>query len=139
MSQGTFEHAEKLVKHARAVTAEIYKFAVVLEEDAVEQATKKLNYGRQVLQSLSKLVENPGSMDVPGMRELLYDLIISVRPGLITAIDDLAQRIEKSDFLKIPDGTSSPTITEEEALRNLEEAIDWDAIKAASARPPDSV
>ena len=62
-----------------------------------------------------------------------------MRPSLITAINDLAERIEKSDFLKIPDGTSSPTITEEEAVRNLEEAIDWDAIKAAAAGPPDSV
>ena len=93
--------AQKLMAHAREITSDVYKLSVVLTEEDMETAAKKLSYGKQVLTSVTKLLENPGDMDSPEMQEVIYDLLISIRPTLATALSDLEQRVENKEYFRI--------------------------------------
>lgn len=123
--------AQKLMAHAREITSDVYKLSVVLIEEDTEAASKKLAYGKQVLTSVTKLLENPGDMDSPEMQEIIYELIVSIRPTLATALGELEQRIEKKEYFRIHE-----ELMERQEAKSIEEveeevanAVDWDKIE----------
>lgn len=123
--------AQKLMAHAREITSEVYKLSVVLTEEDMETAVKKLSYGKQVLTSVTKLLENPGDMDSPEMQEVIYDLIISIRPTLATALSELEQRVENKEYFRIHEELMEQQEAKsvEQAEEELANAVDWDNIE----------
>lgn len=130
------EHAQKLIKHARAITGDVNKYAILLEKDDVDQATKKLTYGRAVLQALGKFISDPGPLDDPAMRDVVMDILVSVRPSLEVALNSLAKTLESGEYFKVPEFRVPEELDEEAILRALEQSIDWEAIRAAAQSSP---
>lgn len=97
--------AERLIEHARKISQELYKFSVELSEQNREKAQQKINYGKQVLNSLEQLPTKYFNSPDAGSNFLnvVYINYISVKPNLENALIDLQKRIDENQYFKIPE------------------------------------
>lgn len=97
--------AERLIEHARKISQELYKFSVELTEQNREKAQQKLNYGKQVLNSLEQLPTKYFNSPDAGtdFLNIVYINYISVKPNLENALIDLQKRIDENQYFKLPE------------------------------------
>jgi hypothetical protein len=96
------DRASRLMEHARDVTAQIRKFTFSLVPEIRSEAAQKLSYGKLVVTSLDKLIADPGPMNTEMARDVLYQIIVSVRPTLLTAIEELQTQLDGESYFTVP-------------------------------------
>jgi hypothetical protein len=116
MSCSPESHAARLAEHARDVGIQINKFAITLTPETRTEATQKLSYGKQVLNSLNNLLANPSGVDP----DLLYQVLVSFRPSLIVAIEELDKQLASNEYFQMPDPKPERPKTHQELLAELE-------------------
>jgi hypothetical protein len=96
------EQARRLLEHAREITSEIYKFSLELTPDIHEAASRKLAYAKQVLESINKLTLNPDALTDTDLQDVIFQIIVSIRPNLIVAVDELEKALQNNQYFKLP-------------------------------------
>lgn len=99
------EQAQRLIDHARKILQELYTFSVELSEQNREKAQQKINYGKQVLNSLEQLPSKYLNSQDAGLDflNIVYVNYISVKPNLENALNDLQKRIDENKYFKAPE------------------------------------
>ncbi|KAK8861143.1 hypothetical protein M9Y10_012838 [Tritrichomonas musculus] len=99
------EQAQRLIDHARKILQELYKFSVELSEQNREKAQQKINYGKQVLNSLEQLPSKYLNSQDAGLDflNIVYVNYISVKPNLENALNDLQKRIDENKYFEAPE------------------------------------
>lgn len=88
----TKEHLVKLVSHARGLASELNLMSLGLGDITPEIAIQKIAYARKVADSLLKTLTNGTSSD-PEVQEMIREIIVSVQPGLTTAIGEAEKNL----------------------------------------------
>lgn len=113
------EKLRNLIEHARKTAQDIYLNSIELTDESFEEAQKKLKYGKLVLEKISNVPSTSDASGDPEMADLIYQCIVSVRPSLLNAINDMENRLKQ----KNQDKGEDSEICEEELLRQMKESV----------------
>ena len=125
MSVPTHQQAQRLIDHARQITQDVYTFSFELTEENRDKAAQKLNYAKHVLKSLDEMPEKYMSSEDKGEEYLtiLYTNLISVRPGLENAINELQECLDQNKYYKNNMISTEEQPTKEDILAKLQENV----------------
>jgi hypothetical protein len=131
----------RLLEHAREVAGQIRKFTFSLLPEIRTEASQKLSYGKQVVSALDRYIENPGPLTDEASRDVLYQVMVSARPTLITAIEELEAQLASESYFTVPDRDAPPSapfddapVLDLEALEREMRATDEEYRRAVEAR-----